>query len=285
MNIIAELEFYEAIFCNDTLISRDLQNIIFNTENDLVLNKEIIEYIENKLDSSKKELFQAFVKELIDFKRIKSENSLKVATYTETVKAFYVKHKNYFLTPVSLELSQFKHTDFPNLINLSDITTNSYNYIGKELLTKSILAVNFSSFSTTGEIDDFICEIFKIPREILQVDCFNRDYSSRFLDKVKGKKVNYYSLVKREFPANIAEYIGYKKEMKKSIGSGLNIFYTKKRSLIHERKIFLGALSITFDNAFENICVDEPTWEIFIEFNKTKNLKWLEKSKDFRLLN
>lgn len=285
MNILPELEFYEEVFCNDKIITKDLLNIVFNKNNEFVINREIIDYIENNVHEKKKDLLQAFVKELVDFQRLKSEKSLKVSDYLNTAKNHYSKCSEYYLTPLTLNKLKFNEIDFVNLINLSDTTKNNYNYIGKELLTKSFISTDFGSFTTDDEIINFIGELFKIPRNIQLVECFNRDYSSKFLDKLKGKKVNYYSLVRREFPTNIAEYKGYKAEMKKNLGSKLNIYYTKKKTLIHERKIFIGPLSLTFDNAFENICVAEPTWEIFIEFNKKKHLKWQEKTKHFKLLN
>ncbi|MRM84317.1 hypothetical protein [Riemerella anatipestifer] len=285
MNILPELEFYEEIFCNDKIIAKDLLNIIFNENNDFVINREIIDYIENNVHEKKKDLLEAFIKELIDYQRLKSEKSLKVADYINTAKNYYSKCNEYYLTPLTLNKSKFNEVDFLNLINLSDYTKNNYNYIGKELLTKGLISTDFGNYNTDDEIVDFIVELFKIPRNIHSVECFNRDYSAKFLNILKGKKIYYYSLVKREFPANIAEYKGYQTEMKKEVGSQLKIYYTKKRKLIHERKIFIGPLSITFDNAFENICIDEPTWTILIEYNKIKYSRWREKTKEFKLLN
>ncbi|MEL1241835.1 hypothetical protein [Flavobacterium flavipallidum] len=286
MQLIPEIDFYINSFSNNPFVNRNLLNILFNKKNEFITNKQIINYIESKIDPNNQEYFQAFIKEIFDESRYITVSSLSIENYKNDVYNLYTNSKINYIVPIKFsENSEFRMDEFTNLLDLTNIKKNNYNYILNDLLSKGITCYDFSQFNDNSDVEEFFKNLLKIPKNIDIIHCFNRDYSSRFLINLKNKKINYFSLVSRDFPRNIYEYKEIKKELRTILGNKLEIFTTKKRTLIHERKIFIGGLSISFDNAFENILVEEPTWQITVEYCENKFNKWIEKKSQFHILN
>jgi len=287
MNILPELDFYVTSFSsNNNSRNRDFQHILFNKRNSFVLNKVILDYIEKNINPDYIEYFRAFTREIYDQNRHLTENSLSIPNYKTDSLSYYNRSSDAFIIPIKTKSdSEFNIYDFKNILDFTNIAENNYNYILKELICTNLISFNFSSFSCNQDIDKLFKNVYNIPKHIDVVYCFNRDYSHRFLKPLANNKIFYYSLVSRNFPSNIHEYEGYKQDLRNELGSRFQLFTTKKRTIIHERKIFVNGLCITFDNAFDNILIEEPTWEITIEYCEDKFDNWTKKTRQFNRLN
>ena len=286
MNLIPELNFYIKTFSVNKQFNIILLNILFNKRNIFIINKTILEHLEKEIDKANLEYFRAFIKEIYDETRYLKEDSLTVKNYKSDVLNFYLNSNINFIIPIKSNInSEFKREEFNNLLDLTDLEDQNYNSLLSSILCKGLISYNYSDFNNNSNIDDLFKNLFKIPNKIDLVYCFNRDYSHRFLEMLANKRMFYYSLVSRDFPRNIHEYNEKKKELRKKLGNRLDIYVTKKRTLIHERKIFINGLSITFDNAFDNILIEEPTWEITIEYSEEKFNTWIKKRTSFNKLN
>ncbi|ARV14049.1 hypothetical protein [Polaribacter sp. SA4-12] len=287
MNILPELDFYVTSFSsNNNSRNRDFQNILFNKRNSFILNKVILNYIEKNISSDYIEYFRAFTREIYDQNRYITENSLSISNYKSDSLSYYKLSRDSYIIPIKTKSdSEFNISDFKNILDFTNIAENNYDYILKELICTNLISFNFSNFSCNQDIDKLFKNIYKIPKQIDVVYCFNRDYSHRFLKPLANNKILYYSLVSRSFPSNIHEYKGYKQDLINELGNRFQLFTTKKKTIIHERKIFVNGLCITFDNAFDNILIEEPTWEIMIEYCEDKFNNWTKKTRQFNKLN
>ena len=86
----------------------------------------------------------------------------------------------------------------------------------------------------------------------------------------------------KNFSKNRPYLIDEAKELKKNLGSNIKIHFTQNPRIIHERKIFIENLCITFDNSFQNITTTEPTWTIIVEYSEETKNDWLKKASSFK---
>ena len=124
------------------------------------------------------------------------------------------------------------------------------------------------------EDEFFIANI--IPDRLEELQAY-REIKRQF----KGNKINYYVYFKN-FSKNRPYLIDEAKELKKNLGSNIKIHFTQNPRIIHERKIFIENLCITFDNSFQNITTTEPTWTIIVEYSEETKNDWLKKASSFK---
>jgi hypothetical protein len=284
MYILPELAFYTKAFNDFTYFNKVYLDIAFNKNNTFVINREIINFIEGSLDYDNRDYFASFLKEIYDNDRYEKVEALDINDYEESCLNYYEASNKEFLIPIkNSDNSKFNRPQFKNILNMS--SSDEYDNILKELLTTSYIQVTYQDFKSNKDIDSFVENLFAIPKFINEVHCFNRDISTRFIEKLKGKRINYFALIKHPIRNYIDEYRQTKNEIKHKISGKFKLFTITDRTLIHERKIFINNLCINFDNAFENILIEEPTWEISITYSQNKFENWKLKTKEFRPLN
>lgn len=282
MYLLPELLFYTTVFNDFTYFNKRYLDIAYNPNNYFIINRQIIDTVEQSILPENREYFASFLKEIYDNDRFEICDSINVNNYKNTCLNYFVSSNKEFLIPIKVsEESEFCKKDFCNLLNIN--SNDEYDIILKLLLTNSYLHITYQDFDSNKKIEDYIEIIFSIPKFINEVHCFNRDISKRFIEKLKGKKINYYTLIKQPIRNYINDYKISKNDMRRTISGKFKLFTITNRTLIHERKIFINNLCINFDNAFENILVDEPTWEITITYNKNKFENWKRKLTSFIL--
>jgi len=280
MILLPDLEFYSTTLNDFNYSNRENLDILFNKNNQFVLNRKVIDNIEEKIHPDNIEYFKSFIRELIDDGRLENINDIEPENYLETSIKYYEISNNEFLIPIkSSEVSGFKKDCFHNLLDIN--STNEYDVILKQLLSTSYIQLTYQDFESNNQIDEYLENLFSIPKFINEVHCFNRDISFRFIDRFGRRKINYYTLIKQPVRNYISEYRATKKEFTQKVSGKFKLFTITNRSLIHERKIFINNLCISFDNAFENILVEEPTWEISITYSKNKFENWKKKINQF----
>lgn len=284
MYLIPDLPFYTIAFNDVTYFNREYLDIAFNPNNSFIINREIIEAIEQSIEPENREYFAAFLREIFDNNRAENCESIKVDNYKNTCLSYFTSSNKEFLIPIRVgKQSNFNKVDF---LNLLDITSNDeFDVHRKALLTHSYIHLTYQDFKSNEEIENFIENLFSIPKYINEVHCFNRDISKRFIEKLKDKKINYYTLIKHPIRRYLFEYKEVKSDFKKTVSGKFKLYTITDRTLIHERKIFINNLCINFDNAFDNILIEEPTWEITITYDKNKFDNWKKKIIKFKSIN
>ena len=279
MVLLADLSIFELAFSNSkSKENRTINKILFNNDVQICLNQNIIDEFEKVLEET--EYFQAYIKELYDNDRIVVENSNPKLSINEQFKDIAINSKISFLIPVCLDNVEEYIQEIENIVVLKESKKINRNWIAIELLTNSSCNVGFNDFTKDEEIKLFFDNLFKIPKFIKEIKIFNRDQQINYLQNIKGHNIEFYTKMSSARMA-LQFRNETKKEMQKALGGRLKLLYTNNPRIIHERKIIFNNLMITLDNALENITVAEPTWEIYVNYNKQKAERWLDKCGNF----
>lgn len=280
MVLLADLSIFELAFSNSkSKENRTINKILFNNDVQICLNQNIIDEFEKVLEEA--EYFQAYVKELHDTDRIVIEKSNPNLSINEQFKEIAINSTISFLIPICLESVEEFIAEIENIIVLKESKKINKNWIAIELLTNSLFNVSFADFKKDDDIKLFFKSLFELPKFIKDIKIFNRDQHFNYLENIKGLNIEYYTKMP-EGGINLHFRNETKKEMQKALGNKLKLLYTSNPRIIHERKIIFDNLIITLDNALENITVDEPTWEIYINYDKPKAQTWVAKRSLFR---
>ncbi len=285
MTILPELDFYCQAFKNLSPLEKIKPlNILLNPNNKICFNKNLIELIELVVED--KNLFQSIVKDLFDNNRILSVETTKDLSYNEQLEELYNKLNVEYLIPIIInnESNLNKNGLFINLININDETNLKKDLIVTSILLNKSVSYCYNDFENDTQIESFFKELFKIPKLIKNVHIFNREQDVKYLESLKGRNIEYYTLMTK---MGSEKYLHLEtlKDMKKFLGGKLKIFSTPNYRIIHERKIIIDGFIINSDNSFQNITISEPTWEISITYCNTKQNAWLTKTINFKELN
>ena len=283
MYLLADLDFYIQAFdnryCNNSLR-------ILSSKHILVINKDMINYIETKIPEEQKERFQSFIIELSDNNKHEPCDSIKVSDFLNTCKSFFNQSKHQFLIPITNSNSPiFTQTDFHNLINLKSTCRFEQNII--EVIMNNTIQLTYSNFSNNNEIDFLIEKVLALPKHIKQAFFFNREADDKFLTKLQGNKIIYYTLLDSR-NQDIEKCKEFRKEQSSILGGNFELYTTRKRTVLHERCFFIGDLCISFDNSFNNININEPSWNMYITYKKDNYNNWIkgkELDKNFKKVN
>lgn len=275
MNIVTDLNLFKTVF-KDKFDQESIEylTIYYQKNNNHILSKEYIELIENTVQNT--ELWKSYFTELSDQGRIVKVESTQVDADELCIEIF----ENYKQdTCVFVSLNNEKI----NSLNVRNIPLENESYkVIKSLLTKSNHILYVHDFENNKEIESFFNLILTFQSNVNNIYIFNREFDLKFLNSLKSKRIHYYTLLKRDY-----KIFDLKQDLKdnntfKVLGRGLTCYYTFNRTLIHERKIVLGNLIISPDNAFINLNIEEPTWQITIDNNKVMAQKWKEKCSLFK---
>lgn len=279
MVLLTDLSILEIAFSDSRCENnRILNKILFNNQIQVCLNKNLINEFENLLEET--EYFQAFIRELYDNDRIVIEKSSANLSFKEQFKEIAINSKISFLIPITLSNVEEYIKEIENLIIVDQAEKVNKHWIAIELLTNNLCNVSFADFKNDIEINTFFENIFKLPKFIKQVKIFNRDQDHKYLTKIKGCNIDYYTLMNGS-NANRHLRNETKRYIQKELGGKLKLLYTSNRRIIHERKIIFDNLIVTLDNSLENITINEPTWEIYLNYDKEKASKWVSKCGQF----
>jgi len=287
MRILAELPFYNKAFTNNTSIDKLRNNIIsilYNENNEFYLNKGLINKIDENVEN--KDFFQSIIKELSDSNRICQCQSNEKDSYNKQAEIIYDEEKKEFIIPIVINnASDFNGNKiFTNIINISNMTPCSNDFIVSNIIINKICTLTYSYFKTDDEICQLFENVFKIPKFIKNIYIFNREQDSKFLKRLKNKNI-YYCTIMKNMRQERHNHLAKLADMRKNLGGKLKIFYTSNSRLIHERKIIIDGFIITSDNSAQNMTVQEPTWMITLTYSKTEAERWLKKLDNFRELN
>jgi hypothetical protein len=283
MVVLTDLSILEKGFSNSNdSTKRAINNILFNENVKVCLNKNLISIIEKEI--TEVDYFQAFVRELYDNERIVNENSDAKLSFKEQFTEIALSSKTSFLIPLILIRDEEHFLNIPNLVIIGEANKKNKYWLAVELLTKNTCNVSFNDFSNDDEIKDFFDNIFTLPKFIREIKIFNREQDCKYLTKIKGSNIQYYTLLFGG-KGNLHNHLLSKTELQKELGGKLKLFITGDRKIIHERKILFENLIVTLDNSLENITTAEPTWEIYITYDAEKSNAWSEKCTKFRVIN
>lgn len=285
MTILPELEFYSKAFKNSTSIEKlKPLNILLNPNNNICLNKNLLELIESEIED--KNLFQSLVKDFFDNNRILSTESTKELNFIQQLEEFYLKTNIEYIIPLAVdnESDLYKNSIFINIVNIYEDTILKKDSIVTSILLNKTINFCYNDFNNDNQINHFFDEIFKIPKIIKKVYVFNREQDSRFLESLRSKNIEYFTLLTR-MRLDRHLHLSTLREMRRVLGGRLKIFSTSNYRIIHERKIIIDGFIVSVDNSFQNLTINEPTWEITLTYCKHKRDIWLDKTNNFRELN
>lgn len=280
MVLLPHIDLLETCF-NRNLFpkSKKVLNAIYNDDYKICFSKKYIETIENRI--SNRDAFQALIRELFDKNRLTIEETASNGNIDELFIEIAINSKYPLLVPISEQDNSNNAIKLPSLTVVNKASPVNRHWLILELLSSGSCNVSYIDFKNDNQILDFIKDVFSIPKFIRNITIFNRDQNPKMLPSIKGKNIEYYTYFNG---SKQNEYLRRqsKKDLQKSLGGKLKLFYTSNPRKLHERKIIFEDILVTFDNSHENLTIGEPTWEIFISFDKNKSAKWREKCIDFK---
>jgi hypothetical protein len=253
-------------------------NVLYNTSSEVCFTKNYIDLLEKEV--SNKDAFEALVRELHDTNRIKIENTSSKKSCDEEFIEIASNAKVPLLIPIINEDLNNYTTRIPFLTIAKKAIPINRHWIALELLSNNFCNVSYQDFKNDAEIASFIKNVFSIPKYIRNITVFDRDQNTTILSVIKGLHINYFTFL-RGGKQNEYYRKQVKKDLQKALGGKLKLYYTNNPRQLHERKIIFEDILITIDNAHINLTVAEPTWEIFINYNKEKSANWKAKCNCF----
>lgn len=279
MVILPHLDILDICFDSKTFLeNRTVFNIIYNSKSKICFSKNYIELLEKSVKN--KDAFFALISELSDTGRIKIEDSAGNINFNEEFVEIAKKAKIPLLIPLSINDLNNNIKSIPFLTVINGAKPLNKHWVIIELLSKDICNVCYQDFNSDLEINEFVKSILLIPKFIRNVVVFDREQNSEILSSIKGYNISYYTMLKSGYQ-NLHLRKEIKKDLQMKLGGKLKLFYTSNNRKIHERKIILEDILITFDNSRFNLNTTEPTWEILISFNSERASKWKQKCNDF----
>lgn len=279
MNIISDLNTFKSAF--KLKVNKDSHEdlAIFLQENNThIISREYVDIIEKEVENT--DLWETILKELMDEGRLKSLKS----TSNNANEICVEMYNTFKQSPCVLLTKDNKSIDSMGYNNID--LKKEENKLIKKIIKDSTCIVYVHDFDQDSKVDDFFRKIFSIQSLNTDIFVFNREFDLRFLNHLKDTKVHYYTLLKRNYYNEFDLKSDSKdKTTYKIIGGKLRCYYTFNRTIIHERKVIIGNLIISPDNAFVNLNINEPTWQITITNNPYMSTKWKEKCKKFISLN
>ena len=278
MNIISDLNTFKNAFREK--VSKDsLEDlaIYFQENNTHLLSRPYVDIIEKEVENT--DLWETTLKELMDNGRVKTTESTSDKSNDICIDMFN-DLKN---SPSVLITSNNKSIDSMGYNNI-DLKKEENKAI-KKVLMDSTCIVYVHDFDNNEKIEYFFKKVFSFQKINNEIFVFNREFDLRFLSHFKNTRINYYTLLKRDYNQFDLESDSKDRSTYKIIGGKLRCYYTFNRAIIHERKVIIGNLIISPDNAFVNLNTNEPTWQITISNDPIISSKWKEKCNQFKRLN
>jgi hypothetical protein len=251
--------------------NKKLLNALYNSSTEVCLTKNYIELIEKEITN--KDVFQSFITELSDESRLKLEKTTPKSSSDDEFLEIAQHAKIPLLLPAIVIDNKKYISIIPFLIIANEAKPINRHWIILELLSNNLCNVSYQDFKKDSEITSFFETVFSIPKYITSVYIFDRDHNTKLLSKLKGKKVEFYTLLKAgSYNEHLRKEV--KKELRKNLGGSLKLYFTNNSGLLHERKIIFENIILTIDNSHNNLTIAEPTWEIIIAYDKFKSENW-----------
>lgn len=279
MVVLFDIPIWEKVFSDiKDSISNSLLTVLYNENIKVCLSRGLVDLIEKSIDDS--DLWQFILRKLSDDDRLIREKTDNQTSFCEQFVEIYKKGLP-FLLPITLDIDNEVSIDNSDLIILNNAKKVNKDWLVLEVLSKGICNVCYSDFRNDNEIGSFFEDIFSLNKDLGLINIFNREQDSKFLEKVKGCKIYYHTLIKG-IKYNFNDYKDTLFKMRKELTSNkLTFFYTSNPRELHERKIIFDGVIITIDNSLNNLTIKEPTWEITISYDPDKAHLWLCKGRGF----
>jgi len=279
MVMLPHLDIFEISFNFQKYSSnKKIFDLLYNTSSEICFSRNYIEFLEKEV--SNKDAFEALIRELYDTNRIKIENTPLKKNSDEEFIEIATNAKVPLLIPIINDDSNNLINKVPFLTVIQKAIPVNRHWITLELLSASFCNVSYQNFKNDAEINSFIQSVFSIPKYIRNVTVFDRDQNSNLLSTLKGHHIYFFTFLNAGRNNELYRK-QVKKDLQKTLGGKLKLYYTNNPRQLHERKIIFEDILITIDNAHINLTVAEPTWEIFITYNKEKAAAWKSKCNRF----
>lgn len=253
-------------------------DLLYNASSEVCFSKNYIDFLEKEV--SNRDAFEALIRELYDTNRIKIENTSPKKDYEQEFVEIATNAKVPLLIPIINDDKSRLINKIPFITIVQQAKPINRHWVALELLSTSFCNVSYQDFKNDEEINSFVQSVFKIPKYIRNITVFDRDQNTSLLSTLKGHHISFFTLLNS---GRNNEYYRkqVKKDLQKSLGGRLKLFYTNNPRQLHERKIIFEDILITIDNSHINLTVAEPTWEIFVNYNKEKAATWKSKCNRF----
>ena len=246
----------------------NLFKIIANQNATIVINKELMEYFSEEVSTIEiKEKWEALILELAHNNRIKATKRVLNKLDSEEVyqNASIANNNAVFILKDAIATMPHHIPLLSN--NLSDqivhdiASTNKFNLTGID-------------FNTNDEIDSFFCRLFTCMPSSNRIIVVSRyaNFDCNFISCLNShyQKKEYWTL------KNTHDLSNNKAFVQKKLGNQLKHFFVRTKKDLHERRIIINSMILSFDNDFINIEANKETWACQCEINRDKARKFRE---------
>ncbi len=277
MIVIPEISIFETYFSKKLdECTNDIRSLFLSKKNKFLITKEYLSELEAAVSDINQ--FQGLISYLSDNNKVESESLPQDSAVSQFVNISENSKKHFTF---SLTINNKVDESFPYLIAYENIEKPNREWVIYHLLCDKVISLNHFNFSTNKKIEIFFDTIISVPNYIKSILIFNRQVDAKYLGKLKGKNIDYHTLLIKYWN-NRHIYTENLELLKKSLGGKLKLYVTSNSKQIHERKLFIDDLVITMDNSFENLLIEEPTWTIWVEYDPNCRNEWKKKVDNFK---
>jgi hypothetical protein len=289
MYLILSLYFINILISKKVGESNSAEMIFLNKNNKFIISKLYLELLEEYINiKTNTDLSKLLIAQLIDRSKIVDTKIVDTGIDNISLEMYNIYSSSEpFIICCSSQCEYFKSID-NNIFYLDRKTENIYNKIISNILEKSIVKVQYYEFKNNNEILKlFNClkSLFKYMSKIMIID---REFN--FLQNVN---INHFLSINEKniytkgwgYDSNLANLKIIKKEIESNFKGRVNIYFTKSKELLHERRIIMNNITIESNQDLGSINNNDKSWSLTISINELEIVEINKKYSMFVKLN
>lgn len=262
---------------HDKQIQKQIQKILENENSKHLFSKKLFVLLREGLEEEHLDQLERLFTKFSDLGTNTASNQSSQNFDEEMLHIFSSNNTKQIITLSYNEPSDEIKKSINNIAILSYQSKPNYHWLVSELASIHPYKVTARcyEFNTNTDVSQFFNDLFNIPLKISNVNIFdsqcNLDHNKFNFLTANTIKVNYFS----KFKSREKDQFDRRDEIKGHFGQSANVFLIKRGNRAHGRRIIFENLTVTLDDDFWNLDVNNTDWNIDVEYCEQTANNWL----------